>query len=454
MTSAFDQLLESLVPIGPRRAIAEGEQAHTYAGLLTAVDDSCALLDRHDITPGQVIALQGDFSFRAIALLLALFRRRCVVALLSPGAGELEQRLDDACASGLFFCTGGEPLFSPRSAPPAHPLLAELVSEGDAGFIIFSSGSSGRPKAILHGLEQFLAGYGRARKPMATLAFLLFDHIAGLDTLFYTLHAGGSLVLTGDRGPQAVCRLIERWRVEVLPVSPSFLKLLCLSAAAEGLDLSSLRIITYGSEPMDPATLARVAALFPGVTLRQKYGASEFGAPAARTREDAPAGQEGLWIRLDSEQVGVKVEEGILWLRAPTTMRGYLNAEAPPLVDGWYCTGDRVEVDGPWLRILGRESDLINVGGEKVFPSEVEAVIKELDWVAEVAVTGEAHPMLGQVVRALVRPAPGAADASELRALVRRHCSARLARHKVPMKIVITDEALTSERQKTLRRGL
>ncbi len=431
---------------GSRRAVAEGESSHSYNELVGAIGSAEEFLNRHNVTSGQVVGLQADFSFMAITLALALFRRGCVVAFVSPML-EPAKPLSEARATALFkVLPDGKVRFETLPDHGTHALLDLLREEGRPGFVIFSSGSSGQPKAILHDLEQFLASYDRPMKPMATLAFLLFDHIAGIDTLFYTLHAGGGLVLVPDRSPQTVCQLVARWSVEVLPVSPSFLKLLCLTGIPDKCDLSSLQIITFGSEPMDPTTLGRVSSLFPHVKLRQKYGASEFGSPSAKTRDG-----DGLWIRLDSEHVKVRVVNDLLWLNAPTTMLGYLNADAPLMCDGWICTGDRVVVDGDWMRVLGRDSDIINVGGEKVFPGEVEAVINELDSVAEVAVAGAPHPLMGQMVTALIRPATQNADRAALLSAVRTHCMRRLARHKVPMRVTLTDERISNDRQKVVR---
>ncbi|HEV7266442.1 MAG TPA: long-chain fatty acid--CoA ligase [Falsiroseomonas sp.] len=445
--SRLERLLHAMSERGDRRALLAEDRAHSYGDLLRRVQEAAAVLASHGILPGQVIGLQADFSPAAIALALALFRHGVVVAFVSPSNADPQAVLRGACADGLFTCSGdGATTFRQLQPAPEHPLLEGLRRQGRSGFVVFTTGTSGRPKAVLHDLDRFLASYDRPMKPLTTLAFLLLDHIAGLDTLFYTLHAGGALVLTADRKPRAVLDLIARWSVEVLPVSPSFLKLLCMSYPEDGPDLSSLRIITFGSEPMDPATLKRVEQIFPNVRLSQKYGASEFGAPTARTRDG-----EGLWISLESETVKVRVRDGVLWLNAPTTMLGYLNADAPATEDGWICTGDMVEQDGHWLRILGRKSDVINVGGEKVLPSEVEAVINELPEVAEVAVSGEPHPILGNIVTASIRMAAGCDEAS-LRTLVRRHCLSRLARFKVPVKIAATTHSLTNERQKTIRR--
>ncbi|MGE3747817.1 MAG: fatty acid--CoA ligase family protein [Sphingomonadaceae bacterium] len=422
------------------QAIAEGTASYTYGDLLDAVERAGDLLDEHRVRHGDVIGLQSDFSFAAIALAFALFQRNCVVVFLSRRT-DARRALADCHAAGLFrFSSDGKATFDQLDGG-AHPLLSQLRDRAHPGFVVLSSGSSGAPKAILHDLEAFFGAYERPLKPMRTLAFLLFDHIAGLDTLFYTLHAGGVLVLVDERSPQQVCDAIAQWQVEILPASPSFLKLLCLSSVAETADLRSLRIITFGSEPMDGPTLGRVSALFPNVRLSQKYGASEFGAPSVETRSD-----NGLWIRFHG--AAAKVENDILWVKAPGTMLGYLNADSPPMHDGWLCTGDRVELNGGWMRILGRDSDLINVGGEKVFPSEVEAVISELDAVAEVTVSGEKHPLMGQVVSAMVRPREKMDDTSALRSLVRKHCMKRLTRYKVPTKINFTNAALFNDRQK------
>ena len=107
---------------------------------------------------------------------------------------------------------------------------------------------------------------------------------------------------------------------------------------------------------------------------------------------------------MDSESVQTKVVKGILWIKANGAMMGYLNASNPFDPKGWYCTGDEVDVDGEWLRIRGRKSDVIIVGGEKVHPQEVEEVLLELDAIEDVAVQGEPHPIVGQIVTARIRP--------------------------------------------------
>jgi len=403
-----------------------------------------AYLSSHGLGAGSVVGIQAGFTPDAIALFLAILECRGVAALIPESLLETEACARDGCLDVLIrpnpmrqltHCTPGDP----------SPLLEGLRSRGSAGIVIFTSGSSGVPKAALHDAERFLSKFRGQLKRLRTLAFLLFDHVAGIDTLCYSLASGSELVLPEARDPRTVCSLIATHAVEVLPASPTFLNLMLLSVPDSDHDLSSLRIITYGAEPMSGAVLARLTERFPHVRLIQKYGTTEFGSPRARSRDGA-----SLWLNLKGDEIDARVVDGLLWVRTDRAMLGYLNAPSPFDEDGWMCTGDLVEQDGDWIRILGRKSDLINVGGEKVHPREVEDVILELDIVREVVVRGEAHPMTGQIVTAMVAPAADA-DPDEMRRAVRRHCRRRLERHKVPVRVTVADKPLTTARQKKQR---
>jgi acyl-CoA synthetase (AMP-forming)/AMP-acid ligase II len=131
-------------------------------------------------------------------------------------------------------------------------------------------------------------------------------------------------------------------------------------------------------------------------------------------------------------------------------MLGYLNAPSPFTADGWLPTGDAVDVDGEYLRIRGRRSEIINIGGEKVYPAEVESVVASIEGVKDVTVLGEPHPLTGQIVVARVRL--GTSETlSEFRARLRTYCGERLAAFKVPQKVVLVDGALHGERFKKVR---
>jgi acyl-CoA synthetase (AMP-forming)/AMP-acid ligase II len=133
-------------------------------------------------------------------------------------------------------------------------------------------------------------------------------------------------------------------------------------------------------------------------------------------------------------------------------MLGYLNAPSPFDEEGWMNTQDVVEVDGEYIRILGRRSEIINVGGQKVYPAEVESVLLQLPNIKDVAVVGERHPITGQIVTArinLFEPE----DLTELKRRVRAFCRERLAPYKIPVKIVITDQEQHSARFKKMRKS-
>jgi acyl-CoA synthetase (AMP-forming)/AMP-acid ligase II len=274
---------------------------------------------------------------------------------------------------------------------------------------------------------------------------LLFDHIGGMDAMLGTFGSGGCIVTVAERTPELVAAAIERHRVHTLPTSPTFLNLFLISGEWEKRDLSSLKVIAYGTEPMPQTTLERLHEIFPDVALVQTYGMSELGVLRSRSRDST-----SLWIKFTGDEFQTKVVDGTLWVKADSAMLGYLNA--PDLFDaeGWLNTQDAVEVDGEYLRILGRKSDLINVGGQKVYPAEVEAVLLQLDNVAEVAVFGKAHPMMGQIVAArftLKEPEPLDLFKRRMNAFGRE----RLAKFQIPVFVELATGAQFGARFKKLR---
>lgn len=443
--SRIQYYLDRLQEYGPLQCLYDGDSSYTYAELLDEAKRWQARLDEWMIAPGSVVGIRSDYSIAAIGLLLSLFRRRSVAALI-PGSGDPAEYLSTASASAFVDLSRGTDCRMQYWQGSAHPLLDQLRAAGDGGLVIFTSGSTGDPKAALHSAERFLQKYERSGRRFRTLALLLFDHVAGIDTLFYTLASGGSLVVARERDAHTVLALIESAAVEVIPASPSFLRLLCTASRKRDADLSSLKVITYGAEPMDPATLAWLNRRFPDLQIIQKYGATEIGSPKTRSR-----GNDSLWLTIKDDSVESKVVDGILWVRSQGAMLGYLNASSPADDDGWYCTGDLVELDGEWIRFRGRLADIINVGGEKVTPAEVERAVLELDFVQEVAVRGLSHALMGQVVSARVVLSDRSMSEKEAAQCIRQHCRVRLAAHKVPVKIDFFIEAITTARQKVKR---
>jgi acyl-CoA synthetase (AMP-forming)/AMP-acid ligase II len=145
-----------------------------------------------------------------------------------------------------------------------------------------------------------------------------------------------------------------------------------------------------------------------------------------------------------------RVADGTLWIRARSAMLGYLNAPSPFDADGWFNTEDEVEVDGEYMRLKGRRSEIINVGGQKVYPAEVESVLLRMENVKDVLVHGERNPLTGQVVTArfqLESPEP----LDVLRRRMREHCRAVLLPFQIPARVEIAEKPQHSARFKKIR---
>ncbi len=382
--------------------------------------------------------------------LLALLTEGAIVVPLAPASAARQDEFRRIAQAEFRVHVGvadAATIAPVDGARAEHLLYDSLRALGNPGLVLFTSGSSGEPKAALHDGARLLVKYRTPRQRLRTILFLLFDHIGGFDTLLQALSNACAVIIPAGRDPESVCVAVERHRAEVLPAAPSFLGLLLLSGAWERHDLSSLRYITYGAEVMPPRTLERLHAAFPSVTLLQKYGLTELG--TMRSRSSA---NDSLWVQIGGEGFATRVRDGLLEIQAASSMLGYLNAPSPFTEDGWFMTGDAVEQDGEYFRILGRASDLINVGGRKVYPAEVEAVVAEVGNVAEAAVSGEPHPFTGAIV--VVRVAlelPEDARAVERR--VREHCRGRLAPYMIPAKVlVVAPEELVTARDKKARR--
>lgn len=390
---------------------------------LRAVADSAVSCE--DIEPGEVVALVGDFDAFSIATLLALIDKKSIILPLSVASAPQHEYFLQAGGANVIIRQGQVSRL--RKGLSRHPLLAGLRERDHAGLILFSSGSTGRPKAILHDFSRFLARYATPRPAWVTLSFLLFDHIGGLNTLFHTLYNNGRVVRPSGRSPHAVAQDIRLHNVELLPATPTFFRLWALEGIPAPADMPSLRLITYGTERMDQHTLALVANALPHVDIRQTYGMSELGILRVRTRK-----RDELWMQIGGEGLESRIMDGELYLRAQNRMEGYLNAPSPFDAEGWYATRDMVECDGDWLRIIGRCDTVINVGGLKVLPAEVEHAALSFPGICLARATGRPNPLTGMHVELTCQPEPGVEIE---KTKLSRHLKALLPAHCVPLRI-------------------
>jgi len=446
-TSPLEWLLERISFAGAASAVATGDSETPYHELAATVERWRSRLLAAGVLAGDVVSIEGEYAAPTIAALLAAADLRAIVVPLSADMRVHHDRFRRIAQVQWRVSCAAEEIVRCESRA-VHPHFDRLRAGGRPGLVLFTSGSTGEGKAAVHDLGLLLEKFHVRRQSLRTLVFLQLDHIGGVNTLLYTLANSGAIIVPADRSPAAVCRAIERHRVELLPASPTFLNLLLLSEEPARRDLSSLRLITYGTEPMPPSTLSRLHAAFPGVKLQQTYGLTELGILRSQSR-----GSDSLWVRVGGEGYETKVVDGRLWIRARSGMLGYLNADSPFDAEGFFDTGDRVEVDGPWLRILGRQSEVINVGGSKVDPAAVESVLLEMDGVAEAAVRGEPHPITGQIVAATVRLARDESP-RDFRVRMRSYCRDRLPDYAVPARVSFGSEPLHSVRFKCIRRGV
>ncbi len=449
MTSS--DFLEKMKGHGPKPAVLYREREYSYANLLDAIGRATDDLRSVRVARHQVVALASDYTFYSIACFFALLQNgNVIVPLPSRVEQEAEERIRESYADfKLVLREEKGDIFSLGDERPKHALFDELRRTGSSGLVLFSSGSTGKPKAMLHDLDRLLAAYqDRPGKSNRMMVFLMFDHIGGLNTLFNSLATGSLLAIPESRDPDYICRQIEKHRLNILPASPTFLNLLLLRESYNNYDLSSLSLITYGTEPMSASLLQRVHAAFPSVKLLQTFGTSETGIAKTFSRSS-----ESTLVKLEDPQMEFRIVEGELWIRSRTRILGYLNAPMDDFTeDGWYRTGDLVaaEADG-YLRIVGRIKEVINVGGQKVLPEEVENVLLQCPAVADCLVYGEKNAIMGQIVAAdLVLKNPEAA--ASIRKEVRIFCRRSLEDYKIPSRINLVERTNFNERFKKIRR--
>jgi long-chain acyl-CoA synthetase len=343
-----------------------------------------------EIKSGDVVALIGDFDPPSINTFLRLVDLGAIIVPLT-----LETETDHPyffkVASVNVVITSGK--VHRLSDAIYHQLIDGLRKLNHSGLILFSTGTTGRPKGILHDLTLFLRRFETPRPTLKTINFLLFDHIGGINTLLHTLFNKGTVVAPLARTVNDILITCQKYGVEVLPTTPTFLRMLLISGLIPNKIPVSLKIITYGTERMDQDTLDQLTQLLPGIEFRQTFGMSELGILRVKSKS-----RNSLFMKIGGEGVEYKVENGVLKIRAENRMLGYLNAESPFDDEGWYDTKDMVVSDGDYIKVVGRIGDVINVGGLKFMASEVELIALKFSGVAQAKAYAKSNPITGEHV--------------------------------------------------------
>ncbi len=380
--------------------------------------------DLSAVRSGDVVALIGDFNPRSIATMLRLIDLGVILVPLTIETRHQHDYFFDSAHVDVVIEDGQ---VSRREHGTRHEFIDALRERGHAGLVLFSTGTTGRPKAILHDMTLFLRRFETPRPTLRTLNFLLFDHIGGINTLFHTLFNRGVVVAPRGRTVDAVLDTCRDYQVEVLPTTPTFLRMMLMSGAVPDRIPESLKVMTYGTERMDQPTLDELCRLLPGVDFRQTFGMSELGIVRVKSKA-----RDSLFMKVGGEGVETRVVDGVLQIRSSSRMLGYLNAPSPFDAEGWYDTKDVVEVEDGCYKVVGRISDVINVGGLKFMASEVERVALDYPGVNLVKAEPRSNPITGQHVELTVQPVDGQeVDKAALMTFMKD----RLQPHMVPKRI-------------------
>lgn len=329
--------------------------------------------------------------------------------------------------------------------------LTVLPSPGGgaaAGFAILltTSGTTGRPKVARHSLDALL---GRIRfhvSPAGRPRWLLTYHpasFAGLQVLLTVLASGAELVAVEHVNVPELARAALEHHPTHISATPTFWRafLVALGEPAAALELQQ---ITLGGEIVDQATLERLRALFPKAGITHIYASTEAGALFAV--RDGQAGFPARWLEEEVDGARLRIRGGELQVLSPRAMLGYTSGATPSPVldDGWLATGDLVERQANRVYFLGRNDSVISVGGAKLTPEEVEAVLLKVPGVVEGRVFGVKNPITGYLVGAEIVPEAGA-NIEELREVLLAAARAQLEPYKVPRVLRFVESIRVSE---------
>jgi len=359
-----------------------------------------------------------------------------------------------------------------RTAPVVPQ--TEPVTESDCWFLGYTSGTTGKPKAVIinHRCRVLAACYAAIEYGVGeddkTLLVMPLFHSNGIFFMLLLLHVGGTVHVAEEFHPEGVLRAISEYGITLISLVPTmYAMILALpDSVRSSYQLASLRVTLSSSAPLLAKTKEDMLAFFPGASIYEFYGSTEASfvtslKPRDQMRKLRSVGQPffGTEVRLldvDGAEVAVG-EVGELWSRSVMqSFDGYYNdpevTRASYLEGGWFSAGDMATRDDEgFITIVDRKKDLIISGGENIYPTEVENVLARHPAIAEIAIVGMPDQTWGDRVCAVVRTQPGQTLALDE---LRRWAKERIADYKCPRELQIWEELPKGPTGKLLRKNI
>jgi len=456
-----------------REALALGAARVTYSAFDATVDAVAGNLAARGLRKGDRLALLIGNRLEFVQALLAAARIGVIAVPMNirQRTPEIAFVLDQCEAAGLIYDADVADQVPPRSSvpslrdvfvvgggadvafdvltAPAVPAPACGIAEEDVFCLLYTSGTTGRPKGamlthlgIIHSLLHFQYGMGLAEHDVTVLA-VPASHVTGVvGVILAMIRAGGRTVMMPAFKARAFLELAERERMTVALMVPAMYNLCLLDPEFARFDLSAWRLGSFGGAAMPEATIAELARLLPDLALQNVYGATETTSPATMMPPGAIASHADTVGRAlpcadivvvddDGREVAPGAS-GEIWIAGPAVVPGYWanpDANRAGFAAGHWRSGDvgSIDADG-YVRVFDRKKDMINRAGYKVYCIEVENVLSHHPDVVECAVVGRPDPVLGERVQAFVVARGAAPSAADLRAF----CAERLSDYKVP----------------------